>query len=97
MISIKKAVEEAKLVIKNLKNYEVTFPVVFNTEYTQNGRANIMPNSVRTACAKAFCDTVEAAGYKSAIYSNTTWSILDLNKEDLEAYDMWYAFYSSTD
>ena len=36
---------------------------------------------------------VLAAGYTPAVYSSTNWSILDLNLEDLQSYDLWYAYY----
>jgi len=71
----------------------VTFPVVYDTEYTADGRANVLSNTDRTACAKAFCDTILAAGYTPVIYANTNWSILNLNMEELQGYDFWYAYY----
>ena len=92
-ITVEEAIEEANIVIDALKGYNVTFPVVYDTEYREDGRANDLPNELRTACAKAFCDTVLAAGYTPAVYSSTNWSILDLNLEDLQNYDMWYAYY----
>ena len=71
-------------VIEALKGYNVTFPVVYDTEYREGGRANEMPNAERTACAKAFCDTILAAGYTPAIYTSTNWGILNLNLEELK-------------
>ncbi len=91
--TVEEAIEEARIVLENIKDYPVTFPVVFDTEYTAEGRANNLSNADRTACAKAFCDTILAAGYTPAIYANTTWSILDLNLEELQGYDFWYAYY----
>lgn len=91
--TVEEAVEEAKIVIENIKAYNVTFPVVYDTEYTADGRANVLSNADRTACAKAFCDTILAAGYTPVIYANTNWSILNLNMEELQGYDFWYAYY----
>lgn len=96
-ITVEEAIEEANIVIEALKDYNVTFPVVYDTEYREGGRANDISNTIRTACAKAFCDTVLAAGYTPAIYSSTNWSILDLNLEDLQNYDFWYAYYGNPD
>ena len=73
--------------------YDITFPVVYDTEYADNARANGLSNAERTACAKAFCDTVLAAGYTPVIYAGTNWSILDMNMEELQGYDLWYAYY----
>lgn len=91
--TVEEAVEEANIVIENLKGYDVTFPVVYDTEYTADGRANALSNAERTACAKAFCDTILAAGYTPVIYANTNWSVLNLNMEELQGYDFWYAYY----
>ena len=92
-ITVEEAIEEANIVIEALKGYNVTFPVVYDTEYREGGRANDLPNAERTACAKAFCDTILAAGYTPAIYTSTNWGILNLNLEDLRGYDLWYAYY----
>ena len=82
-ITVEEAIEEANIVIDALKGYNITFPVVYDTEYREGGRANDLPNELRTACAKAFCDTVLAAGYTPVIYTSTNWSILNLNLEEL--------------
>lgn len=94
-ITVEEAIEEANIVIEAIKDYNVTFPVVYDTEYREAGRANDLSNAERTACAKAFCDTILAAGYTPAIYSSTNWSILDINLEGLTNYDFWYAYYGS--
>lgn len=94
-VTVEEAIEEANIVIENLRGYDITFPVVYDTEQASDARANKMPNSVRTACAKAFCDTILAAGYTPVIYAGTNWSILNLNMEELQGYDFWYAYYGS--
>ena len=92
-ITVEEAIEEANIVIDALKGYNITFPVVYDTEYREGGRANDLSNAERTACAKAFCDTILAAGYTPVIYSSTNWAILNLNLEELQGYDLWYAYY----
>jgi GH25 family lysozyme M1 (1,4-beta-N-acetylmuramidase) len=50
-----------------------------------------------TACAKAFCETIEAAGYKAMIYTS---SYVAYNKFDLSVlsdYPVWYPEYKSAD
>lgn len=94
-ITVQEAIEEANIVIDALRGYNVTFPVVYDTEYREDGRANDLSNELRTACAKAFCDTILAAGYTPAVYSSTNWSILDINLEELRKYDLWYAYYGN--
>lgn len=93
-ITEKEAIEEANIVIENLRGYDVTFPVIYDTEYREGGRANDLSNRERTACAKAFCETILAAGYTPMIYSSTNWSILDIDLEQLP-YDLWYAYYGA--
>ncbi len=92
-ITVEEAIEEANIVIDALKDYNITFPVVYDTEYREGGRANDLSNADRTACAKAFCDTILAAGYTPVIYSSTNWAVLNLNLEELQGYDLWYAYY----
>lgn len=92
-ITVEEAIAEANIVIDALKGYNVTFPVVYDTEYREGGRANDLSNAERTACAKAFCDTILAAGYTPVVYSSTNWAVLDLNLEELQGYDFWYAYY----
>lgn len=94
-ITEEEAIEEANIVIEALKGYNITFPVIYDTEYREDGRANDLSNELRTACAKAFCDTILAAGYTPAVYSSTNWCILDLNLEELQGYDFWYAYYGN--
>ena len=88
--------EEAKFVIDNLKGYDVTWPVVFDTEEITSykaARANVLSREVRTACAKAFLEEIKAAGYTPMLYANTRWSILRLDLAELSDYDFWYAYY----
>ena len=94
--TVEEAIEEANFVLENLKGYKISFPVVYDTEHTSGGRANELSNAERTACAKAFCDTILAAGYTPVIYSGTNWTILDLNFEELQMYDFWFAYYGET-
>ena len=49
----------------------------------------------RTRLVKLFCDTVEAAGYRTMIYHNLEMGALMLDLEQLEEYDKWFAFYKS--
>ena len=94
-ITVEEAIEEANIVIEALKGYNITFPVVYDTEYREDGRANDLSNAERTACAKAFCETILAAGYTPVVYSSTNWAVLDLNLEGLTNFDLWYAYYGT--
>lgn len=94
--TVEEAKEEAKFVIDSLKGYDITWPVVFDTEEITSyaaARANKLSKEVRTACTKAFLEEIKAAGYTPMLYANTRWSILDLDLAQLGDYDFWYAYY----
>ena len=94
--TVEEAKEEAKFVIDNLKGYDITWPVVFDTEEITSykaARANKLSREVRTACTKAFLEEIEAAGYTPMLYANTRWSVLKLDMAELADYDFWYAYY----
>ena len=94
-ISAAEAVEEAEFVLENLKPYDITGPVVYDTEEIKWDTARTDGNTRKefTNCCKVFCDTVEHAGYDSMIYSNMKWMAFTLDMEQLKEYDFWYADY----
>ena len=91
------AVEEAQLVIDNLKNLDITYPVVYDWEiiYDDTARTDDVPVDILTDSCIAFCESVKEAGYTPMIYQNkkTTMFKLDLNR--LTDYDFWLAEYNS--
>ena len=94
--TVAEAKEEAQFVIDNLKGYDITWPVVFDTEEITSyaaARANKLSKEVRTECTKAFLEEIKAAGYTPMLYANTRWSILNLDLAQLGDYDFWYAYY----
>lgn len=94
--TVEEAKEEAKFVIDSLEGYDITWPVVFDTEEITNykaARANALPRATRTACAKAFLEEIKAAGYTPMLYANTRWSVLKLDMTELSDYEFWYAYY----
>ena len=94
--TVEEAKEEAKFVIDNLKSYNITWPVVYDTEAITSykaARANSLSRESRTACAKAFLEDVKAAGYTPMLYANTRWSVLKLDLAELSEFDFWYAYY----
>ena len=65
---------EANYAIALAKQYNVTWPICYDLEYdTVNYAAKngvTITKSLATQMAKAFCDTVKAAGYTPMNYSN---------------------------
>lgn len=90
------AVAEADFVINAIKDYNITYPVVYDTEYvsTYDARANNLSMEERTKACAAFCDRIAKAGYKPMIYANTKYMVMGIDLEQLTAYDKWFAVYS---
>lgn len=94
-VSAAEAVEEAEFVLKHLKPYEITGPVVYDTEEIKWDAARTDKNTDKdfTNFCKVFCDTVEQKGYDTMIYSNMKWMAFTLDMEELTEYDFWYTDY----
>ncbi len=92
-INENEAIEEANMVLENVKDYKITYPVAFDMEYIPNDTARIdnLSKSEKTAITKAFLDTVKNAGYKPMIYGNKEWLIKQIDMSKLTAYDVWLA------
>ena len=94
-ITPEEAVEEAQMTLELIGDYDITYPVVYDWETVSEGaaRTDHMPIDDLTACCKAFCDTVQAAGYVPMIYQNMRTSMLKLERPELTDYDFWLAEY----
>lgn len=90
-VSEEEAVEEAGRVLEQLKEYKITYPIAFDMERIPNDTSRIenLTRAQRTSIAKAFLDTVAAAGYKGVIYGNKEWLIKEIDLSKLTAYDTW--------
>lgn len=97
-ITVAEAVEEANYVITLLGGRKLTGPVAYDWEmHDSTYRVYGTSNAMATACAKAFCETIEAAGYRAMVYTS---SYVAYNKFDLSVlsgYPMWYPEYKSAD
>lgn len=96
-ITEEEAREEAKFVIDTIKKYDITYPIVFDTEEILNEepRTEGLTSDELTDIAIAFCEEVESQGYISAIYANLRWFALSLDMSRLDKYYKWYAYYDS--
>ncbi|MDR2044251.1 MAG: glycoside hydrolase family 25 protein [Clostridium sp.] len=85
------ALEEADLVLEQIRDHEVRFPVVFDMEYVENDTARVeaLSKEEKTTLTKLFLDTVKAAGYIPMIYGNKEWLIKRIDLSRLTAYDVW--------
>ena len=64
--------EEAEFALALLDGRSLRLPVVFDHEPVPDaaGRANRIMGDELTACARAFCERIEQAGYATMIYGN---------------------------
>lgn len=95
-ITEEEAIEEANITINNIKSYSISGPVVVDTESSEdNGRADNLSKELRTKIVKAFCQTIQNAGYTPAIYANKWWLTDNLDMSQLGNYDVWLAHYTT--
>lgn len=91
----KEAIEEAKFVIKNIRNKGITYPVAFDMEDTrEKDRHEDLSKKQRTIIADAFCHVVKSNGFQPMIYSYPSWIYNKVDYTRLTRYDMWLAHYT---
>lgn len=88
------AVEEASMVLDRIKGYKISYPIFLDVE-PSGGRADSISADTRTAVCKAFCETIQNAGYTAGIYANKTWLTSKINVSSLSAYKIWLAQYAA--
>ncbi len=94
-INEEEALEEAELVIKELENYKITLPVVFDPESIswEEARTDDISGEQFTKNTIAFCNRVKEAGYDPMIYSNLIWETEFFDLSQLSEYKIWFADY----
>jgi len=90
------ALEEANFVLNEIKDYRVSYPIVFDMEDIAGAveRTSYLTKDEITAITIAFCDKIANAGYTPMIYGNSHWFFSKLDLEQIAKYDKWYAQYS---
>ena len=97
-ITQEEALEEAEFVIRNIKDYDIDYPVVFDMEPPETddiGRTESLTRSERTRIAITFLKRIEDAGYQPMIYDSTLLYEEDYELKYLEPYPFWVADYHS--
>jgi len=88
-----KAKQEAQFVINYLKDKKLEYPVAFDIEdKTQMS----LTKTQLTNIVKAFCSTLEKAGYYVVIYSSKYFLENKLYMNKLTRYDVWVAQWNDT-
>ena len=94
-VSPVEAVEEASMVLTLCREYKIAFPMYIDTEGAGgNGRADGLDTAQRTAVVRAFCETIENAGYTAGVYASKSWLENRLHAEELAGYQIWLAQYA---
>lgn len=92
------AAEEARFVLDIISDYNITYPVAYDwetIEYDVNARTENMSTEQITACANAFCDVIEKAGYETVIYFNCELGYFNYDLSKINNYHFWLAEYFS--
>lgn len=98
-ITEEEAAEEAEFCMDLLQGYDLAYPIVFDWEpydSSLNPRTEGLSDEMLTKCAVSFCETVEAAGYQSMVYSNLSYFYLHFDLSKLVDYPLWLAQYNRT-
>lgn len=88
------AVEEASMVLSQVKGYKLTYPVFIDVE-PSGGRADKLSSGERTKVINAFCQTIQNGGLRAGVYANKTWLSQKMNVSALSGYKIWLAQYNS--
>ncbi len=96
------AEEEAKFLLKNIKDYKISMPVVIDFEYASvngkdGGRLHDagLSRKEKTSLINAFCKKVEKAGYTPAVYASSYMFKYFINTRKLDSDIMiWVADYN---
>ena len=94
-ISEAEAREEARRAVELSRNYNLTYPIVFDWEYAgaASARTNNTSAAALTAMARAFCEEVKRLGGTPCVYSYSSLSYDNYNLAALNDYYMWMAVY----
>ena len=94
-VSEAEAEEEAELLLRSVEGKAITGPLVFDWEAIthDNARTDGLDPAVLTACAKAFCARIRAAGRRPMIYFNGYEDYCRYDMKQLLDCDIWFAQY----
>ena len=85
--------KEAATCLKAIEGKSFESPVWFDQEYEPGIKA--LTDRQRVEIVKAFCNTLEDAGYYTGLYCSRDWLKNYLIPNQLKAYDVWVAAYAS--
>ncbi len=92
-VTQEEAVEEAQLVLDNIKEYEILYPIAYDMEFIENDTARVetLTRDERTAVAAAFLNHINNAGYTPMLYGDTEWLVKRIDVAKFNASCIWLA------
>lgn len=99
-VDVNEAEEEAHFVVEKLQNTDLSLPVAYDLEYSnqREKRSNFLNTAQRTDLAIAFCDVIQSAGYKAMVYYDVEAdSQKTIDTSRLPDIKIWVADYQSKD
>ena len=90
-VTKEEAVEEANMVLAQIGEYDIDYPIVFEMETILNdvSRTENLTKEERTDIAIAFLDTIKAAGYNPMVRGDKEWLLTRVDLSKLTGYDLW--------
>ncbi len=85
--------EEAQWALKQIKELNIEFPVIFDYEDSKVLSPKLS-KAEYTAICKAFLDEIKAAGYYAMMYCNPSLIEMYADKAELLKYPLWLAHYT---
>ncbi len=93
-ISKIEAIEEASFVLNLIKDYKITYPIVYDFELFDQKRTSGISDEIINDNAIAFLDYIENHGYHGLLYSNSINLRNHWYPETISKYPIWFAQYA---
>ena len=92
-VTQEEAIEEAQLVLDNIKEYEILYPIAYDMEFIDNDTARVetLTRDERTTVAAAFLNHINNAGYTPMLYGDTEWLVKRIDVAKFNASCIWLA------
>lgn len=86
---------EIDWLVSQLSGVKLEYPLALDMEEDPGNNYDTMGKDTLTAIAKAALARIEQHGYYAMLYTNQKWLVEKLHAEELKAYDVWLATWSS--
>ena len=92
-INVEEAKAEAEFVLKLIEDYDISYPVAFDTEFV-DGKENRfnqadLSKEELSDITIAFCEKIKENGYYPMVYASENWFRRKLDVAKLAEYDFW--------